>query len=136
MERNEEFYKNLVLLLKMFKNRPYHLAKYLIENGAFNLDFINKVEKSGKLNEISKEESQNPKNINVPIVIHDISKMLDFYDSLIDELSQIEKQKSPEELESELNQKLDDLIKTEKFEEASRVRDYMQKIGVKRINKF
>jgi cysteinyl-tRNA synthetase len=136
MERNEEFYKNLVLLLKMFKNRPYHLAKYLIENGAFNLDFINKVEKSGKLNELSKEESQNPKNLNVPIVIHDISKMLDFYDSLIDELSQIEKQKSPEELEIELNQKLDNLIKTEKFEEASKVRDYMQKNGVKRVNKF
>jgi hypothetical protein len=136
MEKNEEFYKNLVLLLKMFKNRPYHLAKYLIENGAFNIDFINKVEKSGKLNELSKEESQNPKNLNVPIVIHDISKMLDFYDSLIDELSQIEKQKSPEELEIELNQKLDNLIKTEKFEEASKVRDYMQKNGVKRINKF
>lgn len=136
MEKNEEFYKNLVLLLKMFKNRPYHLAKYLIENGAFNSEFVSKVEGSSKLKDLTKQESENPKNLNVPIVIHDITKMLDFYDSLIDELSQIEKQKSPQELESELNQKLDHLIKTEKFEEASRVRDYMQKIGVKRINKF
>ena len=29
---NEDLYRNLVILLKMFKNRPYHLAKYLIEN--------------------------------------------------------------------------------------------------------
>lgn len=136
MEKNEEFYKNLVLLLKMFKNRPYHLAKYLIENESFNIEFIKKVENSSRLGEISKEEYQNPRNINVPIAIDDINKMLDFYDSLIDELSQIEKQKSPQELESELNNKLDDLIKTEKFEEASRIRDYMQKNGVKRINKF
>ena len=136
MEKNEDFYKNLVLLLKMFKNRPYHLAKYLIENGAFNTEFITKVENSNKLSDLSKQESENPKSLNVPIVIHDISKMIDFYDSLIDELSQIEKQKSPQELESELNQKLDELIKTEKFEEASRVRDYMQKNGIKRINKF
>lgn len=136
MEKNEEFYKNLVLLLKMFKNRPYHLAKYLVENEAFTTEFMTKVKLSHKLTDLSKQESDNPKTFTVPIVIHDISKMLDFYDSLIDELSQIEKQKSPQELESELNQKLDELIKTEKFEEASRVRDYMQKNGIKRINKF
>lgn len=135
MEGNEEFYKNIVVLLKMFKNRPYHLAKYLVDNRAFNSDFIKKIELSSKLNDFSKDESES-KLLSVPIVVHDISKMIDFYDSLIDELSQIETKKSPQEIESEFNLKLDNLIKSEKFEEASKVRDYMQKNGIKRINKF
>ena len=49
MDKNEELNKSLVVLLKMFKNRPYHLAKYLIENSALNNEFINKLTKSDKL---------------------------------------------------------------------------------------
>ena len=30
-----EDHKNLIALLKIFKNRPYHLAKYLIDNMNF-----------------------------------------------------------------------------------------------------
>lgn len=135
MDTNDQFYNNLIILLKLFKNRPNHLAKYLTENRAFTGEFISKIKGSQKLTDYSEEESQLHKLV-VPIAFTDISGMLDFYDSLIDELSQIEKKKTPQELESELNSKLDELIKNEKFEEASKIRDYMQKNGVKRINKF
>ena len=42
---NEELYRSLVILLKMFKNRPYHLAKYLVENSALTDEFIKKLKK-------------------------------------------------------------------------------------------
>ena len=53
---NEELYRSLVLLLKMFKNRPYHLAKYLVENSALTEDFIKKLKNSDKLKELNGEE--------------------------------------------------------------------------------
>jgi hypothetical protein len=132
MDKNEELNKSLVILLKMFKNRPYHLAKYLIENSALNNEFINKITKSDKLKKISDDSD---KSI-VPVYFVNISQMNDFYDSFIDDMNQISKEKSLEEVTKDINQKLDTLIKSEKFEEAARVRDYMMKSGIKRLNNF
>ena len=39
-QNNEQLYRNLIAILKLFKNRPYHLAKYLIENDAFTDKFL------------------------------------------------------------------------------------------------
>ncbi len=36
--------RNLITLLKLFKNRPYHLSKYLLDNSAFNKDFLRKID--------------------------------------------------------------------------------------------
>ena len=47
-EDKDQLYKNLVILLKMFKNRPYHLAKYLTDNTAFSQEFIKKILESDK----------------------------------------------------------------------------------------
>jgi len=133
MDKNEELNKSLVVLLKMFKNRPYHLAKYLIENSALNSDFINKLTNSDKLKKISDDSD---KSVNIPVYFVNITQMNDFYDSFLDDISQISKEKSLEELTKDINQKLDNLIKGEKFEEAARVRDYMMKNGIKRLNNF
>jgi len=133
MDKNEELNKSLVILLKMFKNRPYHLAKYLIENSALNNEFINKITKSDKLKKISDDSD---KSVAVPVYFVNITQMNDFYDSFIDDMNQISKEKSLEEVTKDINQKLDTLIKGEKFEEAARVRDYMMKNGIKRLNNF
>jgi protein-arginine kinase activator protein McsA len=62
--------------------------------------------------------------------------MEQFYDSLLEEINELKKNKpSPLDISESLNQKLDELIKSEKFEEASKVRDYMKKNSIKRINK-
>jgi hypothetical protein len=124
---NEELYKNLVNLLKMFKNRPYHLAKYLIENSAFNKDFINKVSENTKLNNIS-EDTQEKK-----IYFLDIGKMNDYYNTFTDEIKLLEIGKTPLEIEADFNEKLDKLLFDEKYEDAARVRDYMEKNKIKRI---
>jgi len=131
MDKNEELYKNLVSLLKLFKNRPYHLAKYLIDNSAFNKTFVNKVLKSEKLNEFSEDKIE---SINTSVYFVNISQMEDFYNSLLDEMKTISMTKNSEEISNELNSRLNELIKNEKYEEAAKIRDYMLKNRIKRKN--
>ena len=118
---NEELNENLANFLKMFKNRPYHLAKYLIDNSALNKPFLNKIMKSGKLNDVK----------NTDIYLTSISEMDDFYSSLLDPIKV--GNKTLEEVTKEINDKMDELIKNEKFEEAAKLRDYMHKKTIKRI---
>lgn len=120
---NEELYKSLVALLKVFKNRPHHLAKYLVENDAFTNDFISRLEASDKLKELTDEFDT--------IYFSDISKMEKFYNSFIADIKKT-KDKSSEFIADELNKKLDMLIKTEMYEEAASVRDYMNRNNIKR----
>lgn len=127
---NEDLYRNLVILLKMFKNRPYHLTKYLIENSAFTEDFIKKISENDKLSNISEEDENKPKQ---PIYFLDIGKMNEHYSSFTDEIKLLERGKSPKELELDLNEKLKKFIFEEKYEDAARLRDYMTKNKIKRI---
>ena len=132
---NEEIYKNLVLLLKMFKNRPYHLAKYLVENSALTDDFINKIKNSDKLKEISDEEKNDQKFLPAPVPVYfvDISQMENFYNSFTDDIKSLSKEKGIEQITKELNEKLDNCIKNEKYEDAARIRDYMSRNGIKKL---
>lgn len=132
---NEELYRSLVIMLKMFKNRPYHLAKYLVENSALTEDFIKKIKNSDRLKEMNEDEKSSEQKllpVPVPVYFVDISQMENFYNSFIDDIKQLSKEKSIEEITKELNVKLDDLIKQEKYEEAARVRDYMMRNNIKR----
>jgi hypothetical protein len=123
---NEDLYRNLVILLKMFKNRPYHLSKYLIDNDAFTKEFMKKIAENGKLADLGQEEK--PKG---PVYFLDIGKMNDYYASLSD-ANMPKTAHSPEEVEAYLNAKLDSLIDEEKYEDAARLRDYMAKNKIKR----
>jgi hypothetical protein len=125
---NSDSYKNLIELLKLFKNRPYHLAKYLADNNALDDRFIENLSNNDSLNKISKEES------NPPVTFVSISQMEEFYLSLID-IKDIN-DKTKEEIEKEFNEKLDYLILSEKYEDAARIRDYMKRKNIKRINKI
>jgi excinuclease UvrABC nuclease subunit len=125
MSRNDN--KNLITLLKLFKNRPYHLAKYLIDNQAFSQEFLDKLRKSDRLNQLQNSDFESQ-------YFSNISQMEDFYNSLLEEVSKMSKVKSTKEITEELNKKLNDLIIQEKFEEAAQLRDYMLKIRIKRKN--
>lgn len=125
---DDELYNNLVTLLKLFKNRPYHLSKYLIENYALNENFIKKILKSDKLQELQDQMSNDGGYELTPIYFPDISKMEEFYNSLSDISDSTDKKK----LSKELNQKMVDLLKEEKYEEAARLRDYMIENRIKR----
>ena len=123
MSNNDDFQENLINLLKLFKNRPNHLAKYLIENSALNKSFINKIIKSEKLNKMKDNKF-------IDTYLTDISQMDDFYSYFLDTIRT--SNKSIEEITKEINEKMDELIRTEKFEEAARLRDYMIKKSIKR----
>jgi len=122
-------YENLLIILKLFQNRPNHLSKFLIDSKALNPEFINKLKDSERLNEIKRNG------------IHDnylhfntISEMKEYYSSLIDDLENIRKKKSGTELIKEFNDKLSEAIRIEYYEEASRIRDYMKLNNIPKIN--
>jgi hypothetical protein len=121
---NQESYKNLVLLLKIFKNRPHHLAKYLIENSSLNEEFLIKISNSEKLNDISNECQS--ETLPMPYFV-DITQMNDYYTSMLDS-----KVKENEELLKELSIKLEECILKENYEEAARIRDYIIRNGIKK----
>jgi len=120
----DKIYKNVITLIKLFNDRPYHFAKYLIDNSALTPEFIENVLNSDRLKKLESEQIALPNFTN-------ISQMEEYYQSLID--NNLNK-KTPEEIENELNIKLDDFIKNEKYEDAAMLRDYMSRKGIKRIN--
>lgn len=122
MENDENFYNNLVTLLKLFKNRPYHLSKYLMDNSALSSNFIRKLSNNNSLEKIEEKLSSDD---NIDFYISDISKMDDFYKSFLND--NIDKK----ELKKELNDKLFILIKEERYEEAAELRDYIKKNNIK-----
>ena len=88
----DDLYRNLVVLLKMFNNRPYHLAKYLIDNDALRDNFIKNISDNGKLNDISKDDDVEMKLM----YFLDIGKMNDYYNKITDEVNLLALTKSPE----------------------------------------
>lgn len=124
MERDENIHKNLISLLKIFKNRPYHLSKYLLDNQAFNNDFLKKIKKSDKLSDIS--------DINLPTYFSNINQMEDFYNSLLEESKENPVKRTKKEISEDLNLKLNKLIENEMYEEAAALRDFMLKSGIKK----
>jgi hypothetical protein len=124
--KKEQFYKNLVGLFKNFTGRNLHLVKFLIENKAFNEDFIEKVIKNDKLSEMDEAESS---AVVKALYFVDISHMTDYFNSLLDDKSDIDTKR---DMTKELNDKLDKFIRDEKYEDAIRVRDYMVKNNIER----
>ncbi len=122
---DNKLYKNIVSMLRLFKNRPYHLAKYLIENKAFSNDFMSKVIDSDRLSSLGDD------NLSLKTVFLDISSMNRHFDKFIDDINSDETPKSI--TFEEINSKLDQCIREDRFEDAIRIRDYMKKNNIKRI---
>jgi len=121
-------YQNLLIVLKLFQNRPHHLSKFLIENKALNPDFLDKITDSDKLSDMAKNGIKDNY-----LHFNSISEMKKYYSSLIDDLENLKKKKTKEELEIELNQKLKSAIESEDYDAASRIRDYMRLNNINKI---
>jgi len=119
MEDKDKLYQSLILILKLFKNRPYHLAKYLIDNEALDDRFVRKI--------INSKNKLNNKIDN--IYFKDISKLNEYFNSIIEDT----REKTQEQILLDLNIKLDNLINEEKYEEAICLRDYMIKNNIPRL---
>ena len=120
MDKNENF----LILLKLFKNRPNHLYEFLIESEAINKRFLDKFKNSVKLNESTE--------LDIPF-FKNLTEMKDYYQSLNDIIEKKTKLKSKEELEIELNKKLEESIKNENYEESCKIRDYMKLNKIKKL---
>jgi len=125
---NSESYQNLLVVLKLFQNRPHHLTSFLIENKALNSDFLEKISDSQKLSNMAKNGIKDDF-----LHFNSISEMKKYYQSLLDDLENLKNLKTKEELELELNEKLQKAIQTENYEEASRIRDYMKVNNIQKL---
>jgi excinuclease UvrABC helicase subunit UvrB len=114
----------LVNFLKLFKDRPYHLANYLIDNYAISSSFINKILNSDKLKNFKEQPDT---------YFYDIAEMEDFFNSFIDIKELKTNKKNIEKITKDVNDKMNNFIKEEKFEDAVQLRDYMIKNRIKRI---
>jgi hypothetical protein len=116
----EKIYRNLVRLLKLFQNRPNHLAKYLIDNVAFNDLFLKLLLESEKLSDLENTP---------PPFFKDIDEMNEYFN--VFDSSYKSKKKNPKKILEDLTKKLEECIRLEKYEDAIRIRDYMIKMGFK-----
>ncbi len=130
-DRNDKIYRNLVLLLKMFKNRPNHLAKFLLDNNSFNKRFLDKILQSNKLNDIDQKEIDKIIENFDNEAFFDLSQMLEHYQSLI--INERGGQKQTEQTEQEINNKLNKILLEERYEDAVKIRDYMIKHNIKKL---
>ena len=88
---------------------------------------MRKIDKSFKLNELSNKCSNSDLD-----AFNNLNQMDDFYNSLLEEMNEIVIHDKSINLTIILNEKLDALIKEEKYEEAAALRDYMLLMNIKR----
>lgn len=120
-----KFELNLVILLKLFNERPNHLAKYLIKNNALTDEFKFLVLNSDKLDNI--------KPINEQLDFSDFNEMYSYFDKLIENNDLSDKLNLDPLSPIELNDRLSKLLEEEMFEDAAKLRDYMEKNNIKII---
>jgi hypothetical protein len=119
--------KNLISFLKLFQNRPLHLAQYLIDNDCLNDDFKKSILESKKLIQLSEDFELN----DIPNVYFlNFKEMLKFFESISNEYNL--SNKNDDQIYEELNSKLEQFIKQEKYEDAIKIRDYMIRNDIKR----
>lgn len=115
---------NLVNFFKLFKNRPHHLTRFLLDQDALTDNFLKKINNNSKLS--------NLENIDINEYFKSIDDMKDHYSLYINDVEISRKKKTKEELIVELNLKIKEAIELENYEEAARIRDYMIRNNLKK----
>jgi hypothetical protein len=126
--KDDNLYKNLVIFLKIFRNRPNHLAKYLIDNLALDDNFMESISNSEKLNKIDPNEPHSYFSDSVKIetpYFSNFEEMNEYYNEMM--IQDLKLLQDPEKIKEEINQKLSESIDNEEYEEAARIRDYMRR---------
>lgn len=114
---DKKFIYNFIKLIKLFKNNTHFLTKFLMNNYAFDKKFIKTIENSEFLSKIKRKDySVNFKNFD---------EMNNYFMNIVNSsVSDIK------ESEKNFNAKLMDMINEEKYEDASKLRDYMKKNNI------
>lgn len=129
--KNDKLYNNLIVLFKMFKNKPHQLAKYLMQSDAFNDIFLEKIIHSKKLNELDEKirTGKNPfpeeqKHFN------NISELKKSQADILRPEVKLLENKDVKQLEQNLNKQLREAEEKEDFEKAATIRDYMLMLNI------
>lgn len=132
--KDDKIYKNLVIFLKIFRNRPNHLAKYLIDNLALDENFIENISNSEKLNKIDPSEPYNYFSDSVKIktpYFSNFEEMNEYYNNMM--VQDLNLLSDPDKIKEEINEKLYECIDNENYEEAARIRDYMKRNNIGKL---
>jgi cysteinyl-tRNA synthetase len=115
---------NLVNLFKLFKNRPHHLTRFLLDQDALKDNFLKKINNNSKLSNLDSAD--------INEYFNSIDDMKDHYSLYINDVEISKRKKTKEELIEELNLKIKESIELENYEEAARIRDYMIRNNLKK----
>jgi cysteinyl-tRNA synthetase len=115
---------NLVNLFKLFKNRPHHLTRFLLDQDALKDNFLKKINNNSKLSNLDSTD--------INEYFNSIDDMKDHYSLYINDVEISKRKKTKEELIEELNLKIKESIELENYEEAARIRDYMIRNNLKK----
>lgn len=115
---DKKFIDNFIKLIKLFKNNPHFLTKFLLTNYAFDKKFVKTIENSEFLSKLKRKDySLNFKNFD------EMNKyFMNIVNSSVSDIKESEKK---------FNDTLMNLINEEKYEDASKLRDYMKKNNIK-----
>jgi DnaJ-domain-containing protein 1 len=136
---NDEIRDNLIILLKLFKNKPQYLIKFLLENNAFGEDFLRKVFDSTELNRLrtlnEDEEEENDKDLFSEIPhFKTIDDMNQYFKNIISSGDSLEEdniyEKINEDLKKTLVKQLRKAIEEERYEDAADLRDRMKSLNI------
>lgn len=127
--QEDKLYNNLIILLKLFKNKPYQLAKYMLENDAFKDIFLEKIINSKKINEIS-DKIKGHDVIEEKTHFNNVTEMKRYQQDLLQPLAFKGKEDNFENLQKKLNFQLIEALKKEDYESAARIRDYMLMLNI------
>jgi len=137
---NDKIIENLIILLKLFQNKPQYLIKFLLENNSFTEDFLKNVFNSTELNRLrtfNEDENDSCDEDIFSQIPHfkNIDSMNDYFKNLIDENNTSEDmekiyEKLNKDLEKGLLEQLNNAIETENYEEAASLRDRMKDLNI------
>jgi protein-arginine kinase activator protein McsA len=136
---NDEIRDNLIIILKLFKNKPQYLIKFLLENNAFNEDFLRKVFDSVELNRLrtlnedEEEECEEDLFGDIPH-FKSIDDMNQYFKNIISNGYSLDEDNIYEKLNVELRNtlvtQLRKAIAEERYEDAADIRDRMHQLNI------
>jgi hypothetical protein len=121
-EKKSILLDKLFNFFNMFGDKKHLMIKYMLDNNIFNESFIESILNNSNFNN----------SVDVPN-FNRIEDIFPFYNTLLDDFDN--SGDTPEDISYNLNNKLDEYISKDMFEEAIRLRDYMKKNNIDRIIK-
>lgn len=133
----DEIKEKLIIILKLFKDKPQFLIKFLLENNAFTENFLLSIYESQELDKLKNLEDNDEVEedifSNIPH-FKDILSMNNYFKKIVSNEELIEEDNIYEKINRDLEQRMIDQLKEaieeERYEDASILRDRMKELNI------